>query len=218
MAALHDDPRRLVTALILSIPKEAAGGEATTSNPLRDLPVEARNVFLTLYALFEKELLPAFDLLDRNLITRLKVTPPSVTNTHGVETRPPLNGKATTSLYLVRSAQQSTSRNANYEHVTYYEVRLDAWSCSCPAFTFSAFPASTVQSNTSSTPAFAFAEPVGDEAQWLFGGLTRGSDMPVCKHLLACVLVEHCHIFAKFAEEKEVSVEELAGWAAGWGD
>ena len=53
---------------------------------------------------------------------------------------------------------------------------------------------------------------------WTFGGLTRGSDMPVCKHLLACVLVERCEIFQHLAVEQEVSVEELAGWAAGWGD
>jgi hypothetical protein len=53
---------------------------------------------------------------------------------------------------------------------------------------------------------------------WSFGGLTLGSDMPVCKHLLACVLIEHYTSFASFVNEREVSVEELAGWAAGWGD
>jgi hypothetical protein len=53
---------------------------------------------------------------------------------------------------------------------------------------------------------------------WLFGGLTLGTDTPVCKHLLACVLVEHCAGFAHLVEERNVSIEELAGWAAGWGD
>ena len=53
---------------------------------------------------------------------------------------------------------------------------------------------------------------------WSFGGLTLGSDMPVCKHLLACVLVKYCSIFSSFVEERDVSIDELAGWAAGWGD
>jgi hypothetical protein len=55
-------------------------------------------------------------------------------------------------------------------------------------------------------------------AGWRFGGLTLGNHMSVCKHLLACVLVEHCSLFVGFVDEREVSVEELAGWAAGWGD
>jgi hypothetical protein len=55
---------------------------------------------------------------------------------------------------------------------------------------------------------------------WTFGGITLGFDMPpVCKHLLACVLAERvCGLFGQFVEEKDVSVEEAAGWAAGWGD
>jgi hypothetical protein len=56
------------------------------------------------------------------------------------------------------------------------------------------------------------------DVEWKFGGLTLGGDIPVCKHLLACVLVEYCDLFAGFVEEREVSVEELAGWAAGWAD
>ena len=56
--------------------------------------------------------------------------------------------------------------------------------------------------------------------EWIFGGLSLGDDMPpVCKHLLACVLAERCKgLFGGFVEERDVSVEEAAGWAAGWGD
>jgi len=39
----------------------------------------------------------------------------------------------------------------------------------------------------------------------------------MCKHLLACVLVERVAAFGGFVEERRVSVEEVAGWAAGWG-
>lgn len=177
------DSRRMVTALINSLPNTEPTSQI--SNPLQDLPQESRNIFLTLYALFEKELLPALDLLDRNLITRLKTS-------------------ETCKLYLVRSAQPRTQQR--YEHVNYYEVRLKAWSCSCPAFTFSAFPATTEAPERSVNEAC------------IIGGLTLGSDMPICKHLLACVLVENCQIFSQFVEEKEITLEEMAGWAAGWGD
>ena len=93
----------------------------------------------------------------------------------------------------------------------HYEVRVKGWSCSCPAFVFAAFPATMVERGCGGAD-------LRDRSQWSFGGLTLGSDVPVCKHLLACVLVEHCGLFATFVEEREVGVEELAGWAAGWGD
>jgi len=56
------------------------------------------------------------------------------------------------------------------------------------------------------------------ETGWRFGGLTRGDGVPACKHLLACVIAEHCGGFEALVEEREVGVGEVAGWAAGWGD
>ncbi|EME85613.1 uncharacterized protein MYCFIDRAFT_88504 [Pseudocercospora fijiensis CIRAD86] len=149
------DGRRMVTALVNSVPNTAAADHI--SNPLRDLPQEARNIFLTLYALFGKELLPALDLLDRSLVTRLHTS-------SGEE--------HTCKLYLVRSAQPQTSRNTPYQHTNYYEVRLNAWTCSCPAFAFSAFPATEAPDRSINT---------NNEERWTFGGLTLGSDMPVWK-------------------------------------
>ncbi|EME47933.1 hypothetical protein DOTSEDRAFT_123382 [Dothistroma septosporum NZE10] len=178
--------RQIVSALIVAMPGPAES-EEPSANPLRDVSSETRNVLLTLYALFEKDFLPALDLLDRGLVTRLKAK------------------DRATSLLLVRSAQQHNNRNPAYEHINHYEVRLDAWSCSCPAFTFAAFPA-------------VGKDVAGNGGDCVVGGLTRGSDMPVCKHLLACVLVEHCETFKHFAVAREASIEEMAGWAAGWGD
>jgi hypothetical protein len=56
--------------------------------------------------------------------------------------------------------------------------------------------------------------------EWAFGGVSLGEKMPpVCKHLLACVLAERCNgVFGECVEQKRVSVEAAAGWAAGWGD
>ncbi|KAF2711218.1 hypothetical protein K504DRAFT_245115 [Pleomassaria siparia CBS 279.74] len=135
-------------------------------------------------------------------------------------------------VYYVRSAQQqqqqqrSSRFSASYDSTTTYEVRLLAWNCSCPAFAFAAFPA--VYSDPST-------RDEGDEGggkegrrgvtgrgrngEWCFGGLSLGSATPpVCKHLLACVLVERCRLFGGLVEEKLVNVDEAAGWAAGWGD
>jgi len=38
----------------------------------------------------------------------------------------------------------------------------------------------------------------------------------VCKHLLACVLIERVNALKGRVVVSEVSKEELAGWAAGW--
>ena len=42
-------------------------------------------------------------------------------------------------------------------------------------------------------------------------------DMPLCKHLLACVLAEWWDVAGRMVEKKVVARGEIAGWAAGWG-
>lgn len=264
MATLQlQTPRQIVAGLVSAIPTPLEP-QAASANPLTNV-AGARELLLTLQVLFPNELLPALDLLDRGLVTRLRLSqngrPPtsnqaqtrsdhSLSDSHevwatGQQERPvgPATDKATKPsedpggnseqrarnahapcTYYVRSAQQQTPRsnsryrNAASEHTTYYESRLDAWSCSCPAFAFAAFPAAStgIDRQVPTGPDISAERPTSPN--WLFGGLTSGTDMPVCKHLLACVLVEHSAMFAQFVEERAVSLEELAGWAAGWGD
>ncbi len=58
----------------------------------------------------------------------------------------------------------------------------------------------------------------GTDDEWRFGGLLRGKGaVPICKHLLACVLVERCEFMGDLIEKGSVTVDELAGLAAGWG-
>lgn len=182
----NDNPRHLISTLIASV--AFPGLAPQTQNPLKQATSNNKNLLLTCYALFEKELLPALDCLDRGLVTRLKIS------------------ESATKLYMVRSAQQHHTRHGATENGNFYDVRLDSWSCSCPAFTFSAFPVSS--------------EGNDDDAQeaCIFGGFSKGTDLPVCKHILACVLVANCDGFEGFVDEREVSKEEFAGWAAGWGD
>lgn len=270
-------PRHVVASLISTIPLPQEP-QSSSANPLRDTP-DVKSLLLTLHVLFPNELLPALDLLDRALVTRLRLSPrihtpplhdelPSRVDTEadvpsdqapGYEpVRDPVaavleeeeapgqgtfpdaterysehtarnitqhaHGTKMHCTYYVRSAQQqvprgnSRYRNAAYEHTAYYEVRLTAWSCSCPAFAFSAFPA-TASDNGSALQSTTHNDgSTSTPPDWVFGGLTLGTNMPVCKHLLACVLVEHSTMFAHFVEERMVSTEEMAGWAAGWGD
>ncbi|KAI7506177.1 hypothetical protein KC367_g102 [Hortaea werneckii] len=174
--------RQLTTKLVDSLPRSPDPG---IGNPLHNAP-ESRDHLLSLHVLFPNELLPALDLLDRGLVTRMYVqseehaSQPKATQAQTVATAcasvqsetqciEATDGRGDTKddhieshnnckgsgTYQVRSAQQSSSRggssryrNAAYEHTSYYEVRLNAWSCSCPAFAFSAFPASTQGSQT----------------------------------------------------------------------
>jgi len=223
--------RTLLTSLIASIRRTGPGAESATSNPLASANEETRSLILTLHTLFPNELLPALDLLDRGLVTRFELrSEPApddahinddamredlVTSEELLPHRSPPKGKAT---YYVRSAQQvAANARSRYrvDNPIYYEVHVNAWSCSCPAFAFSAFPA--ILSNDQ--PAMIDDETDnGTDYGWRFGGVMRGSDAPVCKHLLACTLIAHCEAFASMAEERGISADEMAGWAAGWGD
>lgn len=100
-----------------------------------------------------------------------------------------------------------------------YEVRLQAWNCTCPSFTLSAFhdldpePSSPPPSSSSSdqggniegndSPMAAYDGGGGtsvdanvfDTAAYSFGGtlpLHTESAPPVCKHILACLLAALC--------------------------
>jgi hypothetical protein len=132
-------------------------------------------------------------------------------------------------VHYVRSAQQRSSRfSTSYDSTTSYEVRLRAWNCTCPAFAFAAFPSvhpePLVPLYTPAEDMEFHGEHVEAEKkkamEWVFGGVSLGEKMPpVCKHLLACVLAERCNgVFGECVEQKRVSVEAAAGWAAGWGD
>ncbi|KAK3646603.1 hypothetical protein LTR56_000507 [Elasticomyces elasticus] len=223
--------RQFVASLISALDKPAVA----TANPLTDTAT-CKERLLTIHVLFQNELLPALDLLDRSLVTRLRLdrpgavegtTMPNDAESNSMTTGQCRNQEApairSASTYYVRSAQQqqqssrntsSRYRNASYEQTTYYEVRLNAWSCSCPAFAFSAFPVTSPEGQIPRRK----STDVPESSSWTFGGLSQGTDMPICKHLLACTLVEHSSMFEDMVEERIVSAEQLAGWAAGWGD
>lgn len=119
-----------------------------------------------------------------------------------------------------------------------YEVRTRGWGCSCAAFAFAAFNATSGGGEGGGCGRYDDygAQGNGDEmlldtdeggedglerledgAEWRWGGLMAGEDVPLCKHLFACILAEHWSVVGGMVEEREVGKEEMAGWAAGWG-
>lgn len=247
--------RRLLTALINTLATSSKQDnhdqeqeQTTTSNPLLTASETTKSTLLTLHTLFPTDLLPALDLLDRGLVTRF-VLASSSDDTNSIPPQdvqenladPPPPTRKQTLAYYVRSSRlshprsraaaqtSSTSTSTSTTAITTHSVHLAAWTCSCPAFAFAAFPAAdeppdsrvNTSDNEDDDDEDWFASTTATATEWRFGGLTRGDARtvpPVCKHLLACVIAERCGSFAGLVEERQVGVEEAAGWAAGWGD
>lgn len=127
--------------------------------------------------------------------------------------------------FLVLSTSSATTESSRRLPEKYYEVRLQAWNCTCPAFVLSTF-------RDSGRPVEEDPDVRADDYEgmddyhgdrWLGGTLTRilsrNSAPPICKHLLACVLATRCgRLFGNGLQERiDVSQGEMAGWAAGWG-
>ncbi|KAI2624562.1 hypothetical protein GGS26DRAFT_203350 [Hypomontagnella submonticulosa] len=210
MASPVPTPRQFITSLIeslASIPLPTASSAPTTSstetNPLKLIPPTHRPLLTTLYALYPSILLPALDLLDRRLATRIVVrplhlqhdtiatttTPSAATETpgHGKEKREEGDAAAATpspSFFLVRSAQPQHPRrghgDASAKPGLSYVVRLDAWNCTCAAFAFAAFPRGEESYIADAdADAASVVAGAGDEGGsggglgWEFGALSR---------------------------------------------
>jgi len=229
-------PTAFLTSLISTLPSTSTPHEAPTSPSA--IPPTTKSPLLTLHAIFPTLLLPALDLLDRHLITRLVLQDgPTEQATSGNDRH-----ERKKVVYYVKSNahRDGRSRYSRGGDVggTSYEVRTEVWSCTCAAFAFSAF---------NRPGAFPEYESCGDGEEfegngalvnedeemldvpelgggddgagdWQWGGLMLGDEeVPLCKHLLACVLAEKWGGAGGMVEEREVGREEMAGWAAGWG-
>lgn len=221
-------PQVFLSSLLLASAPTAATASSDSILHLED-PL-ARSLLLTLHCLFSADLLPALDLLDRRLVTRFVLAPPEANKETEIEceefgeeeeggTRK-TRKRAAAVVYYVRSSQNTYRSRARGDAgmAHHYEVRLRGWSCTCPAFTFASF--ASLEKND----AIRESRIHGDEDGYVhtrefFGGLLMGDgrDVPVCKHLLACLLVERGGEFEGFVEDIEVGGDQLAGWAAGWG-
>lgn len=131
-------------------------------------------------------------------------------------------------VFQVRSSQPVKGRFRDTSSLSgggnIYTVRLEAWNCSCAAFAFSAFPSSSSPSYSAPWKGMNQAESNldeelgeadGEEDVWEFGGLSldgeEGGNVPVCKHLLACLLGERWDLLERYVKKREVEREEMAG-------
>ncbi|KAF3070711.1 hypothetical protein GL218_00296 [Daldinia childiae] len=232
MSSQVPTPRQFLTSLIESLNSiptpPTPQPSATSGNSLKLIPPAHRPLLTTLYALYPLTLLPALDLLDRRLASRIIVAPSRSRGdtTTTISTAPEEKGQPPP-FYIVRSAQpqhprrDTTSASAPGPR---YVVRLSAWNCSCAAFAFAAFPRGEDRyavSSASSTPQQIRKDDKDDNEalEWQFGALsldgTEGSGIagvPCCKHLLACVLAERWSaVLGGYVDERVVGKEEAAG-------
>ncbi|CAI4219692.1 unnamed protein product [Parascedosporium putredinis] len=129
----------------------------------RGLPT--RHIISTLHVLFPSLLLPALDLLDRDLVRRVVVVAAS-TPVRGRNDDDDDGGSGTEEddrtvekdveqaregTYIVRSLV-STMGGKRRAQAKSYLVLLTAWSCTCPAFIFDALPARTTSTPSSNAP------------------------------------------------------------------
>ena len=98
-------------------------------------------------------------------------------------------------------------------------VRLRAWACDCAAFAFASFPPGGGEGGSASVADGDEDEDEdgdGDDVGGLSLDGKEGEGVPVCKHLLACLLAERCgNLFGEFVTEVRVGREEGAGICAG---
>lgn len=137
-----------------------------------------------------------------------------------------------TLIYIVQSTSNH-DREAGAGVGKVYHVHLKTWNCSCPAFVMNCFPPASSSGDVNDDDDYDMLEgqqgnemdtDPKDEA-W-FGGTLRNREssyddrsVPVCKHILACVLVAKCpNLFGRKCLTYEVNnaerMNEIAGWCA----
>lgn len=228
--------RALLTNLIASFYARSQSGldaaqddanPATTSAVHND---QRRRLLLTLHVIFPGMLLPAVDLLDRKLVTRMTFVeaaaarPVSSSQGDDAADEPAApDTPETISVYAVKSVYSTLSRRrrdaATAGPPRTYLVHLDAWNCSCAGFALEAFPGGGGDVEGTGE---ALGENGNGEEGWTFGGMSRddggrwGETLPCCKHLLACLLADKWRdVLNVHVEDKTCTREELAGIAAG---
>lgn len=179
-----------------------------------------RSAILALHFLFPHEILPALDLLDRRLITKVQLLDAGQDGA-AMETFYVQSASALTE-HSNRATASSRFRNIWNATNVHYEVRLDAWNCTCAAFAQSQLRLLVGELQTGREHGSSKVPGLIAESQvWTFGGVAtiKDADIPVCKHILAAAICTAApDAFSNDIKCKDASVEELAAWCAGWED
>ena len=232
-STLLPSPHSFLTSLLSSPLFASASPGADPNNVSPSSALSSKPLLLTLHCLFPSEFLPALDVLDRRLVRRyVSIVPAGVSAEEAVVEPSPvrndpegLSGRAV--VYYVRSSQRARHYAASRHDVvgTSYEVRTQAWNCTCPAFALAAFagqgPRGLGQDSDGrlgghSESGQGWNDDDSTGCKERLGGLAFGSDVPLCKHLLAGVLAERCRELDECVETTAIEKGEMAGRAAGW--
>lgn len=179
-----------------------------------------KQALLTLHFLFPHELIPALDLLDRKLVTKFQRQLPNKINAEPVIFY--VQSASAMTEYASRSSTNSRFKNTWNATKVHYEVRLDAWNCTCAAFAQAQLK--LLVEGDASNQGFDIAAEANRAAviqRVMFGGVATSQDepTPLCKHILAVALyVSAPCMFGDGVLCKNVSADEMAAWSAGWGE
>ena len=198
----------------------------------------AQSLLVTLHFMYPHELLPALDLLDRKLIS-------CHNSLYSTESQCPMSGipsgergvlgditveNTKIETFYIKSASAAIEetvlpfhhRQAHAQIEFYYEVRLDSWNCTCPAFAYASTSSSL--DSPDHTKQVDDERPIDKEdvegcSAISFGGSsTTSSDVPMCKHMLAVAMWKAApSAFGDSVNMHYTNIATTAGWAAGWG-
>lgn len=184
---------------------------------------QLKNLLLTLHCLLPNELLLALDILDRGFVTRY------IHRNNRANSWDLGDADEDTLIFIVQSTS-NLDRESGGGGGKVYHVHLKTWNCSCPAFVLNCFPASlssAVPKDDEDVEVDMLKGQSGEGEAW-FGGTLRNREgsyddqsVPVCKHILACVLAAKCpNLFGGRCLTYNVDsadierVNEVAGWCA----
>ncbi|PTB70096.1 hypothetical protein BBK36DRAFT_1189514 [Trichoderma citrinoviride] len=221
----------------------AAVSKAITDrpSPFAEQHSNWRRQLLTLHVIFPNLLLPALDMLDRGLVSRLVVADgeeqraseaatASVLSHAVVEAEIGSTDEQSTSrsanngqepgvtgricMYTVQSAASPTSRRRRHTplRAKTYAVHLDAWNCSCGGFALDAYSHYDAKSKDEQQPCQSSALPLRPASLEL---ASPDDDFPCCKHLLACLLAEKWKTTTGHVRDRYITKEELAAIIGG---
>ncbi|KAG4304702.1 hypothetical protein PORY_001755 [Pneumocystis oryctolagi] len=152
--------------------------------------VSDRAVVISLYYIFKDTFLLALDLLDEKRIAACSWE--SVSNQESKD-----QWKIYYVFDVIDDENSTDVFKDNQKHQ--YEVRTSVWHCSCPEFTFSAF----------NNDYYVAWDRIITTPGGFWGGCILGEPMPICKHLLACVLIERGFRAHHNILKKSISKEEF---------
>ena len=248
MSTIGGLPGNVVADLIMSLQRPddivefgdtdfypGAAGQQWPYSLSKHLSHRVQGVLLLLHFLFPHELLPALDLLDRKLVVRLVCSPSddaesSEFSRQGKKSSDTVSSNLQQPFYVqsASAVTQKPSKSSKYRRAhsrfeVHYEVRLDSWNCTCPAFVYSTLvhmPSYDAHSTPSSDSSQAATSCPTEIQDWEMGGsLTSGScsGIPMCKHILATSIGNAApSLIPDCVRTSTVDQSTVAGWAAGW--